>query len=250
MYRFNNENQHKNGKFDNSSGVDQLKQQLINHIYNSVDLSRFKYELLEVESQLSQLIERKYFVSANFYGSNCLLVFTKIKDKYHSFLVDRSTLSYNPQKVNINNVKTTNVKIKLDLEIYTGSIFDGILVTNKNEKTFIITDIYTFKGHDYSKSQLDSKLLTIITYLKSNYNQNDKDNDLILTVNRLFSIDETEKLVENYIPKIKGFNARGLCFYPEGSGTKLIFLFGNEKKNNQVATQQISPPKNNKNKNN
>lgn len=228
MYRIQKD---KHGdKFENNfDGVDQLKQQLINNIYNSVDLSRFKYELLEVEPELSQLVERKYFVSANFSGSNCLLVFAKIRDKYHSFLVDRKTLSYNSQKVNLSNVKLLSVKVKLDLEIYNGSIFDGILIQGKNEKTFVITDVYTFKGTDLSKSQLDSKLLTIITYLKSNYDQNDKDNDLTITINRLYSLEETEHVVKNVIPKIgKGFSVRGICFYPEVSGTKLIFLFGNE----------------------
>ena len=195
MYRISQPQPNKIGKFDNNFGIDQLKQQLINHIYNSIDLSNFKYKLLEVESELSQLIERKYFVSANFSGSNCLLVFSKVRDKYHSFLVDRKTLSYNSQKVNLNEVKIINVNLKLDLDVYQGTIFDGILIQGKSEKTYVITDVYTFKGKDLTKSQLDSKLLTVITYLKSNYDQADKTNDLTVTVNKLFKIDETEHVV-------------------------------------------------------
>lgn len=227
MYRIQ-KNQNDEDKFETNFIVDQLKQQLINYIYNIIDLSRFKYELLQYESELPQLIEKKYFISANFSGSNCLLIFAKIKDKYHSFLVDRKTLSYNSQKVNLKTVKIINVHLKLDLDIYQGTIFDGIYIQGKTQKTFVITDVYVFKGQELIESHLDAKLLTIITYLKSNYNENDKDNDIIIAINRLYNLDETEHVVNNVIPKIKDFSARGICFYPEKSGTKLIYLFGNE----------------------
>jgi hypothetical protein len=242
MYRIQRQNTYgqinQSGQSSNQNdfnfGVDQLKQQLINYIYGTVNLSQFKYELLQFETELPQLIEKKFCVSANFSGSNCLLVFTKIRDKYHSFLVDRKTLSYNSQKVNLKNVKILNIHVKLDLEIYQGSIFDGTYIQGKNDKTFVITDIYTFKGQDFSKSQLNSKLLTLHTYLKYNYNQDSKDNDLCIMVNKLYQLNETEHLVNNVIPKIKEFSVRGICFYPEISGTKLIFLFGNESRKEPI----------------
>ena len=85
MYRIQSGAEKQNG----SSGADQTKQQLINFIYKNVNLSMFKYDTLEVESELPQLISKTYYVSANFSGSNCLLVFAKIKEKFHIFLVDR-----------------------------------------------------------------------------------------------------------------------------------------------------------------
>lgn len=228
MYRIQKQNVSKYAnQNDFNFGVDQLKQQLINNIYRTVDLSRFKYELLQFETELPILTEKKFYVSANFTGSNCLLVFTKVRDKYHSFLVDRKTLSYNSQKVNLKNVKIMNVNVKLDLDIYQGSIFDGTFIMGKN-KTFIVTDVYTFKGQDFTQSQLSSKLLTLHTYLKCNYNVDNKGNDIDIMVNKLFQLNETEHLINNIIPKIKDFTVRGICFYPEISGTKLIFLFGNE----------------------
>lgn len=225
MYRIqqNSEPTHSNNAF----GVDQSKQQLVNFIYDKINLSNFKYDSLEVESDLPQLITKNYFVSANFSGSNNLLVFAKIKDRYHQFLVDRKTLSYNAKKVDIKNVKITTTKIGLDVDIYQGSIFDGIFVQNKNGKTFIITDVYLFKGQDVTKSNLDSKLFTVRTYLESNYKES-KDNDIMVTVNMLFPLDKTRHLIDIVIPKIKNFLIRGICFYPEMSGTKLLFKFDND----------------------
>ena len=70
----NNSNQNSNS---NNFGVDQSKQQLVNFIYDKINLSNFKYDSLEVESELPQLISKTYYVSANFSGSSCLLVFAK-----------------------------------------------------------------------------------------------------------------------------------------------------------------------------
>ena len=215
------------------NGVDQFKKQLVDYVYSSVNISKFKYELLQYDSELSQLLKQKYFVSVNFSGSNCLLVFTKIKDKYHSYLIDRKTLSYDPSKIDITKVKTTNVKVKLDHSVYLGTIFDGIYIQTKDEKLFVITDIYLFRGEDFTNTHLDTKLLTIFSYLKSNYDDDDKDNNIILTVNKLFDFDKAGHLVNTVIPNMKNTFIRGICFYPEISGTKLIYLFGNETRVNE-----------------
>lgn len=221
----------------NSSGIDQTKQQLINFIYK-VNLSQFKYDTVTVESDLPQLISKTYHVSANFSGSNCLLVFAKIKEKFHIFLVDRKTLSFNPQKVNPQNVKITTINLKIkDMDIYKGTILDGTFVQNKNDKIFIITDVYMFKGQDYSKSQLDSKLFMVRTFLDFNYEVSDKNNTLEVTVNKIYPLEETEHVINNVIPKIKHFLIKGICFYPEISGTKLLFKFGNE----NVTPVEIQP---------
>lgn len=235
MYRIN---QKDNFSHSNTFGVDKLKEQMVNYIFNTIDLSRFKYELLQFDNELHQLVEKKYFLSANFAGLNCLLIFTKIRDAYHVCMIDRKTLSYNRQKININDVTIFPVNLKLDLEIYDGTMFDGIFIQGK-KKTFVITDVYFFKGKDFTLSKIDNKLLTIFSYLRSNYDENEKSNNIILTVNKLYPLDEIESLVEQEIPKIKDFFVRGIAFYPEKSGTKLIYLYGNENKENKE--KEIKP---------
>lgn len=220
MYRI----QHNDNNYNNENS---LKHNLINWIYSTVNISSFKYEIIQYDTDLPQLLNQKFYVSANFSGTNCLLIFTKIKDKVYAYLVERKTLSYVVSKVNIANVKLTCVNIKLDLSIYDGSIFDGIFVTTKTEKLFIITDVYYFKGIDYSKTRLDMKLLTIFSYLEANYDGNNKNNSIVLSVNKLFNLDDTETLINKTIPKLK-LSVRGICFYPEISGTKLIYIFNKD----------------------
>jgi len=231
MYRIDQteEKFHESYNHDVPKQHDPYKQSLINFIFNNVNLSKFRYDILQYESDLPKLLQQKYFVSANFSGSNCLLVFCKIRDKYHSFLVDRKTLSYNVNKINFDNVKIFNIKVKLDVEIYKGSIFDGIYIQTKKGKTFVITDVYMFKGNNFTASQIDSKILSVLSYLKSNYNYDDPSNTLCLTVNRLYKLDEIETLIKTDIPKLKDFIIKSICFYPNISGTKSIFRLDNEK---------------------
>lgn len=217
-------------EYENENRNDQAKKQCIDYIYETIDISRFKYEMLRFESELPQLLEKKYYVSANFSGSNCLLIFTKIRDKYHQFLIDRKTLSYNSEKVILNQVKLTPISVKLDINIYKerGSIFDGIFITGKNNsKTFIITDVYAFKGQDMTNTPIDSKLLQVMTYFSSNYKPGDRENNLSIMINKLYPMSSIDTLINNTIPKIKDFVVKGICLYPEKSSTKLVYMFDN-----------------------
>lgn len=219
------------------SPEDNITYQLVNYIYNSVDLAKFKFEMIQYESDLPKLLKQKYFVSANFAGLNCFLIFCKIRENYYSFLVDRTTLSYNIRKVDMEKVKIDHVKVGLDPSIYDGTILDGILVKNGKVDTFIISDVYRFRGTDHTHMNLDMKLKTIVEYLHSNYDNTNSDNTLTLTVNKVFPLTKIEHFCDKVISSIKNFKTRGLVFYPEESGTKLIFLFGNEKKNPQISQQ-------------
>lgn len=221
-----------NNTFGESSHDNLLVQQLISYIYSTVDLSKFKYEIIQYDNELPKLLKQKYFVSANFAGYSCFLIFCKLKDKYHTFLVDRQTLRYNASKIDYSKIKIEFKDVALDPSIYNGTIFDGILVKNtKGNDTYIISDVYRFCGNDFLHMKLDKKLITLVEYLKKNYNHNNVLNNLTLTVNKIFTIDKFEHLTKKVIPAIKEFKTKGVSFYPEMSGTKLFYIFDNDKKN-------------------
>ena len=208
-----------------------LSKQLVGSIFAQQNISNFKYEVIQYESDLSKLIRQKFFTSINFCGTNSLLVFTKISGKHYCFSVERQTLSYNFSKDDYSKVKLDMRNLRLDIDIYNGTILDGILVKqSKKDDLFIISDVYKFCGVDYTKSKLDDKLKMIIKYLQNNYNQDHIENNILLSVNKIYPISQTEHIVNNVLPSIKTLKARGLCFYPEFSETKLIFLFNNDNK--------------------
>lgn len=241
-----------NYKNNNSCGTSNeiLTKQLVGSIYTHVDLSKFRYELIQYESELNKLLKYKYFVSLNFCGTNCLLVFTKIRENFYCFTVDRQTLSYNFSKVDFSKINIDIRKIALDDNIYNGTVFDGILIKRHNkEDMYVICDVYKFCGENMVRDHIDIKLLKIREYLKYNYDENLSSNNLILTVNKLYPIGKIDIMMDN--AKSSEFKFRGISFYPEISETKLLYMIQNttsekidkfdkfEKNQNQIETKYI-----------
>ena len=94
-----------------------LTKQLVGSIFAQQNISNFKYEVIQYESDLSKLIRQKFFTSINFCGTNSLLVFTKISGKHYCFTVERQTLSYNFSKIDYSKVKIDMRNLKLDIDL-------------------------------------------------------------------------------------------------------------------------------------
>jgi len=205
-----------------------IKQQLIDYIYSTVELANFKYKIIETEQDLPLLLKHKHYISANFSGSNCLLLFVKLRDEYYSCLIDRKTLSYNQYQVDPKSVIIANVYIRLDRgEIYKGSIFDGILINNGKQKLYVITDVFYFKGKNESENVIKNKLSTLGIFLKNNLKEDSNFSNIKIIINKLYEPEKIETLVKRDIPHTKEFNIKGITFYPDISGTKLIYMFDN-----------------------
>lgn len=222
-----------------SKNNDNTKQKLLDFIYSSVDLSKYRYEMIETNSDLPKIFNKNFYLTPNFVGNNCLLVFTKLRDKYYSFLIDRKTLSYSKNRVDISKVDLKYVNVDIDSKIFSGTIFDGVSVKVNNVEQFIISDTYLFQGNDYTNVSLDIKLYEIQSYLKNNSSDNFSDihnfNNNIklqLSINKLYDLSEINKFVNKIIPNFKDCKIRGICFYPEFSGNKLIYLFSNNNSKN------------------
>lgn len=226
----------------------EINRELIKYIYSTVDISKFKYELLKHKQQLGRFISNTYYVSPNYYGKNCLLVLTKIKQKYYSFLVDRRQLSYSIDKVKPDEVFIHHCNVEVDLAIFQGTIFDGVYIKKGLHHEFIINDVYTFKGNNYSNNKLNLKLLEIKLYLDNINPQihairdriNAKTN-LELKVNNLENILDIRKFVKSDMKEIeKEYQTKGLCFYPEVSGTKLVYIMDENNRGDDISHQAFA----------
>lgn len=213
-----------------------LNKSLIKYIYDTIDISRFKYEILKNTTQLPLLISTTYFISPNYSGKNCFLVFTKIKQRFYSFMVDKRQLSYTFEKVSIENVFISHCNVNTDINIYNGTILDGIFIRRNEMNEFLVTDVYYLKGIDYTNTNLNHKLLELNVYLENMNPQliREKINSKInieLKVNKVHKLETIKSFVENGMNEYKNYSIKGICFYPNISSTKLIYMYPNEQDN-------------------
>lgn len=218
---------------------------ILDYIYNSVDLSQYRYKIAEYESDLTIITKEKHMLSANFNGTNCLLLFAKLRDKFYSVLVERKTLSYNRTQLKPESVKITPINIRLSPAIYNGTIFDGTYILDKKtrSKIFVITDVYRFNGKDTCFDDIRHKMANITSYLESNMENDSNINNIKLTINKLYEPTSINDLIAD-MNKSKNVEFKGFVFYPVKSGTKLIYLNNNNKLPQNIDDSQAIEKKN------
>ncbi len=245
---------------DDDMNLYQIKKLLIDYINNTVNLSNYKYKLMEYDDDLllltdktssgsqnyNDIQEKKYFVSPNYMGINGLLVFIKIGDKYLSYIIDKKQLTYNLDKIDYNKINIIPISHRLDDTIYNGTIIDGVFLFDDKTgiKKFVINDLYYFRGVNLIENKITHKMLNVSAYFES-IKADTILNDTVFIVNKLYELCEIENLINKYIPSLTYPKAiSGIAFYPEFSSQKLIYLFSNcvektKPDNNQQNNQQF-----------
>jgi hypothetical protein len=233
-----NGNQNRNQYNRNqNTGDNYIKTILIDYIKRTLNLSNYKYKVIEFDFDLQQLKDKTYMVGPNYGGINGLLIFLKHEDKFLSYVIDKKFLTYNLDKVDYTKVKIIEMNYRLDESIYKGTIMDGVLL---NDKIFVINDMYYFRGDDLTDDKIAHKLMNVSSYLNTNKIDSPL-NDSTFIVNKLYKLDEIENLINVYTPQLPQSDLiSGVSFYSEQSASKLIYLFNNATgKNESVVVENI-----------
>jgi len=204
------------------------KQYIIDYLYDNIDLSNFRYIMLNTISKLKFLQENIHFVSPNYKGINYLLIMLNINNENLYIIIDRKQLSYHKHQLNITNLKI--LKINIDSNIfYNNSIFDGKLINKNNKYTFLIQDCFLLLNNKITDILLEQKIEKI-TEIVSNIKSKNCDFKLI----KLFNYSELDILI-NDVDNINTNDYNGIIFYPKKSGINIIFI---NKVNNELNNPQ------------
>ena len=136
-------------------------------------------------------------------------------------------LNYNRNQIDIHNVHLTPVRIRLDPQIYDGTIMDGIVLHNQvdNKSIFIINDMYLFRGQNLIKTKMIYKEMNINAYLNSQLVEDNNMNNIKIIPNKLYKLSEIKSLIEHEIGSLEfSGEVKGVAFFAELSGTKYIYL--------------------------
>lgn len=218
-----------NNNLDMTAQMASAKGELIDYLYSQINLSRYKYKILEEERDLPLLQEQKMYVSPTFNGIQGFLIFKRIKDKFYSLIIDRRSLQYTKPH-DVGKIKIIPVNVRLDESIYNGTIIEGVLLYNNYDqvKNFMINDIFIFRGQNLIDDQISHKFQNMTSYLEAKWDKNDDGNNINFVINNLHPLSEIRQLIDVYIPKSKyALCIKGVSFTPEVTRMKLIYLFSN-----------------------
>lgn len=234
-----------------------IKSYLLDYLYNKIEVGEHKYTIVKNISDVYDLKSKKYYISANSCGINSILIFLKKDGEHLSYLIDRRSISYNRQSLNKSQVRITEIKLSVDLKLYEGTILDGIIIdsdsniigsniafsnsTSSNTSTntstntsicyhpkinFMVTDIFMLGGKSLITTDYKKKMYQGLFMFEKLISNNDKLNNITIHVSRPFELNEIKTLFNDYIShNLKNYNIKGITFYPQYSGTKIIYIF-------------------------
>ena len=210
-----------------------IKQIIIKYIYDKIDLKEYKFLQISDSSNILDLKNSKYYISPNYGGIPSLLIFLKYDDEYHSYLVDRRSLSFkgigNENNANfmLNTVRMTKINISVDIKFYDGTIFDCCLIDNiyNDQLQIIINDIFYFCNKSLLTVNYKKKIFIIKIFFDYNY-KNEKNDNALLHISPTYELNNIQELFTYYIKNNLTFlNIKGITFYPKISAIKLIYIF-------------------------
>ena len=216
-----------------------LKNKIIDFIFDSVELSNYRYNMLNNLQRLKFLKENEHYVTPNFMGINYFVAFMTIDKTKYCIAIDKRKMSYHKSQTNIKKVTIYKIMINASHSVFRGTIFDCKLINSQrminNRKVYnydmLIKDCYFLMGNKVIDIEMGAKIKHIDNVIKTQFSQNKNRNfNFNFKINKFCKYTDLKDLVENIIPKCS-IRSQGLVFYPKYSGINIIYI---DKKQNRV----------------
>lgn len=208
-----------------------LKSKIIDFLFSSINLSEYRYNMLNNLQKLQFLKENEHYVTPNFMGYNYLLLFLTIDGNKLCVAVDKKRLSYHKNQVILKKVFMYKILVNAQSSIFKGTIFDCKLIhsiENDNHKKLykyfmLIKDCYYLMGNKIIDLEIKQKITHLDNVIRTQFTNGSKCHNFIFKINKLYNYENLKELIENVIPDCK-IKCQGLVFYPKYSGINVVYL--------------------------
>jgi hypothetical protein len=206
-----------------------VRVKVLDYLYNTINLSKFRYNILDNIQKLKFLQENEHYVSPNYKGLSFLFVFINILDKPYAVLINRRTLSYHRNHVDMKIVQIIKLFVHTNLNIYSGTIFDGKIVQKDNKSYFLIQDCFCVMNKKIIDMELENKMMYLNDLINTNFSNSNVCENFIFKLNKIYYYNDIPELVNQMSDN--PISSNGLIFFPKTSGITVIYI---EKKNEKV----------------
>lgn len=208
------------------------KKKIISFLFSSINLSKYRYNIMENLQKLKFLQQKEHYVSPNFRGINYLLVFLNINQKKYCVAIDKKNLSYHQDKIDYSRLNLIKLKVNVSDSIFMGTIFDGKLIHTKNFTYFLIKDCYYLMNNSLENMEMLQKMIHLDNIIRHNFKGKSTCSNFIFKLNSLKKYQDIKKIIES--KNDSKIQIVGLEFFPKFSGISIIYLDKNNEKNNNV----------------
>jgi len=201
-----------------------MKQKIIDWLYSKLDLSKYRYIMLNNISKLKFLQSNEHYVSPNFKGYNYLLLMLKINDKNLCVAIDRKKLSYHKSQLDMKTLQIIQINIKTTDIMFQGTIIDGKIIKSNNQYVYLIQDCFYLMGNKMLEIEMNEKMNQLDNILKNNF-QKEKISycsNFEFKLNKLYTYKDLESLINSL--STLSIDTNGLLFYPKFSGLNVLHV--------------------------
>ena len=158
-----------------------------------------KYYSFLNRKNIGDLKEGNYSVSLSTFGKKFVMFITNYKNKKYCLFINKK------------NETMTIVQLKFSNEIFDGSLFEGELVKNEDEKwIFLINDVMYYKGKNIVTNDFNKRQEIINDFLENEY-EYDENQGFFLSKKKYYSFHYLQDLVEKYM-NVLNYKSAGLHF--------------------------------------
>lgn len=227
--------------FGNSKGLVindlNIKNKIIDSLFDSLDLTKYRYKILKDMNNMNFLINNPHFVTPNYKGLNYYLLFTEINNKNYCVAIDKRKLSYHREQIDIKNVFIIRFRINVNKSIYRRSIFDTKLIRKDYDYIMLIKDCYYLMGDSLLDMDIETKAKHMNNIINNQFGK-DCCNNFKIKINKFYTYDNLTNLIKNIIPNCE-LECQGLIFYPRFSGITIIYIDRKKEKINIQSNNNI-----------
>ncbi len=209
----------------------EVKNKIIDFLYSKLDLSKYRYIMLNNTQKLKFLHENEHYVSPNFKGYNYLLIMLTINNNQYCVAIDRKKLSYHKSQLDMKTIQVIQINLKTTDTIYNGTIFDGKIIQTNSGHIFLVQDCFYLMGNKMLEMEMSQKMNQLDSVLKTNFKKEKQPYcvNFEFKLNKLCKYDELESMIKN-LPNLS-IPTNGIIFYPKFSGVNVLHI---EKKSDKV----------------
>jgi hypothetical protein len=222
--------------FANKKSLQVISQQIKNDIISEIcKIGSFnlnsKYYTFLNKKNVNNLKESDFLVSLSTFGKKFILFITKYNTKKYCIFINKK------------NDTMTVTQLKFSDAIFNGTLFDGELVKNNNNKwIFLINDIAYYKGKNIITTSFEERTSVIKNILENEYYNNDdiENQTFFISQKQYFEYKYIKDMTDSYMNELN-YKCAGLYFKSVNNfSDNYLFIFPECRSDSKVLNNGIT----------